>query len=56
MTGYRTILAMVLALAVAVYQQQYGPLPVITPEVQALLLPLIGIALRFVTKTPVGHQ
>jgi len=53
--GYKTVLAMGIALAAALYQYFVGPLPAIDPAVWNVLVPIVGLALRFVTTGPVGQ-
>jgi len=52
--GYKTVIAMGIALAAALYQQFVGPLPAIDPQLWNILVPVAGIGLRMVTKTPLG--
>ena len=52
--GYKTVIAMGIALAAALYQQFVGPLPVVDQNLWNILVPVVGIGLRAVTKTPLG--
>ena len=56
MKGYRTILAMGLALAVALYQQFAGDIPAVDPTVLNIAVPIVAVILRFITTTPVGDR
>lgn len=51
LSGYKTFIAMGLALVVGLYQYFVEPLPAIDPEVWNILVPIVGIVLRFVTKS-----
>ena len=52
--GYRTVIAMGLAIIVALYQTFVGPLPEIDSKVWNVLVPSVALAMRFITTTPVG--
>ena len=52
MSGYKTYVVFGASLAVALFQQFVAPIPAVDPEVWAMVLPIAGIILRFVTKGP----
>lgn len=52
MKGKKTVLTMGVALAVALYQHFVGPIPAVDPELWNIVLPIVAIGLRAVTKTP----
>ncbi len=56
MNGYKTLITMAVALAVALYQYYAGPLPAVDPKVFNIAVPIVGIVLRFLTTTPVGGK
>lgn len=51
MTGFKTVLTMGVALAVALYQQFVAPIPAVDPELWAIAVPTLALVLRFFTKT-----
>lgn len=56
LSGYKTFVAMGLALVVGLWQYFVEPLPAIDPELWNVLLPIVGIVLRFVTKSAPGAK
>lgn len=56
MQGYRTIIAFVIAFACALWQYFVGPLPVVDPQQFGVAVTIIGLVMRFLTKTPVGQK
>lgn len=56
MTGYRTITGMSVALAIGLYQYYVGPIPVINPELWAVIVPAAALLFRMITKGPVGQK
>jgi hypothetical protein len=54
--GYKTLIAMGLALGVGLYQNFAGPLPEVDPNIMAVAVPTVAIILRFLTKGPVGEK
>lgn len=54
LVGKKTFLIMGFALIVGLVQHFTGPLPNIDPEVWSIVLPTVGLLLRFVTHQPVS--
>ena len=54
--GYKTVCAMGIALAAALYQQFVGPLPEVNQGLWNIMVPAVALGLRFVTTTPVGSK
>lgn len=54
--GYKTIIAFTLAFACALWQVMVGPLPDIDPKQFGLAVTVVGLVMRFLTKTPVGKK
>jgi len=54
--GYKTVIAMGLALIVALWQTFVGPLPEIDPKLWNIAVPVVGLALRFATKSAVFEK
>jgi hypothetical protein len=53
LSGYKTFIAMGMALIVALWQYFVEPLPAVDPELWNVVVPAVAIALRVVTKEPV---
>lgn len=51
--GYKTIIAMSLAVVVALWQYFVGPLPAIDPKLWDIAVPVVALGLRFMTKSAV---
>lgn len=50
--GYKTYIVFGVSLAVALFQHFVAEIPAVDPEVWNMVLPVIGLILRFVTKGP----
>ena len=53
LSGYRTIIFNVLAIAVALEQHYFGTLPPVDPEMFGAVVAVGNFVLRLITKTPV---
>lgn len=56
LAGYKTVIAFSLAFACALWQYFVGPLPAVDAQQFGLAVTIVGLALRFVTKSPVGQK
>ena len=52
LAGKKTYIVFGASLAVALFQQFVAPIPAVDPEIWAMVLPIAGLLLRFVTKGP----
>lgn len=55
-TGYRTLIIMTVALAAALFQHYVEPIPAVDPEVWNIVLPIIAIGMRLITKKAVPFK
>ena len=52
LAGKKTYIVFGASLAVALFQHFVAPIPAVDPEVWGMVLPVVGLILRFVTKGP----
>ena len=52
LTGKKTYIVMGASLVVALFQHFYADIPAVDPELWNIVLPVVGLVLRYVTKTP----
>lgn len=53
LAGKKTILSMAVALTVALYGYFVEPIPAVDPQVFNIVVPVVALVLRLVTKGPV---